>query len=98
MAGESRRRVRRREEPNHGKEEGRLRPGQVIGTSAVRRMPVRVDKIGEVLNHVLEQIRPAAFGEAAKSPANSGRKRSFSESAPGVRLMGSRSLPARCRM
>ena len=64
IAGEGRRRIRRRQEPDHFEKERRLRSSEVIGARSVRRMAVCVNQIGEVLRHVLEQILSAALSEA----------------------------------
>ena len=64
IAGEGRRRIRRRQEPDHFEKERRLRSSEVVGARSVRRMAVCVNQIGEVLRHVLEEILSAAFSEA----------------------------------
>ena len=64
IAGEGRRRIPRRQEPDHFKKERRMRTAEVVGARSVRRMAICVDEIGEIRRHVLKQIPPTAFSEA----------------------------------
>jgi len=49
---------------HHQGEHGWLGAAEVIGATAIRHVPVGIDQIGEVVDHVAQQLRATTGGQA----------------------------------